>query len=282
MDSVAHHLTFDVEEYFHVSAFEPHVPRSSWDRWPRRLDQVMPRILDLLAEQGVTATFFTLGVVAEESPEIVREIARAGHEVASHGWDHRRITDLDPASFRQQVRDSRALLEDLAGTRVLGFRAPSFSIVPGREWALDILVEEGYRYDSSLYPVRRRGYGYPGGARVAHQLDRPGGTLVEVPPTTLRVGGMNLPAGGGGTFRQLPYHLTWRAFARHGARRESGTFYLHPWELDPDQPRVPDLPWVTRLRHYRGITRTEDRLRRLLGDFRFGSVEDSLRSSGLL
>jgi polysaccharide deacetylase family protein (PEP-CTERM system associated) len=276
MNSVPHHFTVDVEEYFQVSAFDRHVPRSSWPGRERRLDQVMPLLLDMLAEASATGTFFVLGVVAVENPELVRRIAAAGHEVASHGWDHRRVTDLDPAGFRQQVRDSRSLLSDLAGLPVAGYRAPSFSIVPGLEWALEILVEEGYGYDSSLYPVRRPGYGYPGGPSTIHARATPAGPLMEVPPSTLRLAGMRLPAGGGGTFRQLPPVFTRAALRQSASEGEPGTFYIHPWELDPEQPRVSGLPWLTRVRHYRGLPQTEQRLIDLLRDFRFQSIGEGL------
>jgi polysaccharide deacetylase family protein (PEP-CTERM system associated) len=276
MTASVHHFTVDVEEYFHVSAFETHVPRSSWEGRERRLARTLPPLLELLAEAGARGTFFVLGVVGQTDPDVVREIAAAGHEIASHGWDHRRVTHLEPREFRAQVRDSRAQLEDLAGARVDGYRAPSFSIVPGREWALEILVEEGYRYDSSLYPVRRTGYGYPGGARGMHVLQTPAGALVEVPPATLRIGGTNLPAGGGGTFRQLPLALTRAALRQSASLGEPGTFYIHPWELDPDQPRIPGLSRLTRIRHYRGLSRTADRLRALMREFRFRSIVDSV------
>lgn len=269
-------MTIDVEEYFHVSALEPHIPRRCWPSMESRIDHGMGRILDLLSESGTRATFFVLGCMARDHPDLVRRIAGSGHEVASHGWDHRRVTELSPDGFRAQVRDSRALLQDLSAQPVLGYRAPSFSIVPGGEWALEILVEEGYRYDSSLYPVRRRGYGYPGGERGISILRLEGGDLVELPPATLRFGGRNLPVGGGGSFRQFPYGVTsaaLRAFERDG---NPATFYLHPWELDPEQPRVPGISWLTRVRHYRGLDRTEDRMRRLLREFRFQPVAQTL------
>ena len=185
---------------------------------------------------------------------MVRAIARAGHEVASHGWDHRRVTEQSPEQFRDSVRRTKRLLEDLAGAAVLGFRAPSYSIVAGCEWALDVLVEEGYRYDSSLFPVRRPGYGYAHGARDPHWLERPAGRLAEVPPATLRVLGVNLPAAGGAYFRLFPYALVasaLRAFERRGV---PGTFYIHPWEIDPEQPRFA-VPAMTRMRHYEGLDR---------------------------
>lgn len=269
-----HHFTIDVEEYFQVSAFESHVPRDEWTSLPRRLPRQIDVILELLDEVDATATFFTLGWVARHEPHVVRTIADAGHEVASHGWDHRRITQLSPDEFRAQARDSRAILEDVSGTPVNGFRAPSFSIVPGLEWALEILVEEGYLYDSSLYPVRRPGYGYPGGPGCPHRLELAAGHLHELPPTVLEMGSLRLPAAGGGTFRQLPYAFTRSAFRRAEAAGHPGMFYIHPWELDADQPRVEGLPWYVRVRHYRGLSRVGPRIGRLLSDLGFGSVRD--------
>lgn len=273
---VFHHFTVDVEEYFQVSALEPFVPRDAWEHLSSRVVDSTLRIVDLLEEAGTLGTFFTLGWVARRHPELVRRIAEAGHEVASHGWDHRRVTHLEPSEFREQVRDSRSILEDLSGERVLGYRAPSFSIVPGREWALEILAEEGYTYDSSLYPVRRRGYGYPAADRHPHLIQTPAGPLHELPPLTVRHWGATLPAGGGGTFRQLPLAYTLRAL--HALEREGrgGTFYIHPWEVDPEQPRVKGTSLLTRVRHYRGLSRTEARLKRLVATFRFRSIRETL------
>lgn len=270
-----HHFTVDVEEYFQVSAMEPHVPRDRWDSLPSRVERSTRRVLELLARRGAEGTFFVLGWIAERHPDLVRDIARAGHEVASHGWGHRRITHVTPEEFRGSVRRSKAILEDVTGEPVLGYRAPSFSIVPGREWALDILVEEGYRYDSSLFPIARQGYGYPGTPRDPHWIARPGGKLAEVPPATFRVGEKNLPAGGGGYFRLLPYALTRAAFRQAEERGRPATFYIHPWEVDPDQPRIP-VPLKTRIRHYGGLERTSDRLERLVGEFRFQSIRRTL------
>ncbi|TVP60445.1 MAG: DUF3473 domain-containing protein [Gemmatimonadales bacterium] len=275
---MVHHFTVDVEEYFQVSAMEPHVIRAQWDSLPSRVHQSTVRILELLETGGVQGTFFILGWIAERHPELVRRIAEGGHEVASHGWDHRRVTELDPTQFRRQARDSKALLEDLGGRRVLGYRAPSFSIVPGREWALEILADEGYIYDSSLYPVRRRGYGFPGGARAVHTLELPEGTLIEVPPLTLRMAGMNLPAGGGGTFRQLPLGYTLHAMRRAESQGNSGTFYIHPWEVDPQQPRIAGAPILTRVRHYRALNRTMPRLSRLLSAFDFQPIRTTVEA----
>ena len=232
-------------------------------------------LLDLLARHHARATFFVLGWLAERHPTIVKSIAAAGHEIGSHGWDHRRVTEQTPAEFRESVRDTRQLLENLAGTPVSGFRAPSFSIVPGREWALDVLIEEGYGYDSSLFPVRRTGYGYPGGGRDPYWVDRPAGRLLEIPPAVLGRWGMAIPAGGGAYFRVLPYLLTRTALRDCERRGVPGTFYIHPWELDPDQPRIA-APLVTRLRHYTGLGRMPDRLARLLREFRFTAARDTV------
>jgi polysaccharide deacetylase family protein (PEP-CTERM system associated) len=232
-------------------------------------------VLELLSRHGATATFFCLGWVARRQPSLIRRIAEAGHEVASHGWWHRRVTTLTRAEFRDDVRSSKRLLEDQAGRAVLGYRAPSFSIVPGREWALDVLIEEGYTYDSSLFPIRRPGYGYPDGGTSPHTLFRPAGSLVEFPPATITIAGVRVPAGGGGYFRQFPYAVTRRAFRDHVMRGETATFYIHPWELDPDQPRLTASP-VTRFRHYRGLSETATRLERLLGEFRFTSARTLL------
>ncbi len=273
--AVRHHFTVDVEEYYQVSALEPFVSRESWATRDSRVAVGTDRLLALLDEAGARGTHFVLGCVAERNPEVVRRIAAGGHEIASHGWDHRRVTEQTPEEFRASIRRTKAFLEDLTGEQVVGFRAPSFSIVEGREWALDILLEEGYGYDSSLFPVQRRGYGYASGARDPHWLTRPGGRLAEVPPATLRRLGRNLPAGGGGDLRLLPFALVHGAFAEAQARGVPATFYIHPWELDPAQPRVA-VDWKTRIRHYTGLARTEGRIRRLLATFRFGPIRDTL------
>lgn len=270
-----HHFTVDVEEYFQVSALEPYVAYEEWDRHESRFRPCMDRILAMMDAAGARGTFFVLGWIADRYPGVLRDIAAGGHEIASHGWEHRRVTMLTPDEFRESVRRSKARLEDLTGRAVLGYRAPSFSIVPGRDWALDLLLEEGYRYDSSLFPIRRRGYGFPGAQRDPHTLARAAGSLAEVPPTTLRVGGVNLPAAGGGYFRLLPYAIFDTALRQAEARGVPGTFYIHPWELDPDQPRF-DVPWTTRVRHYGGLHRTESRLERLFGSFHFGTIASTL------
>jgi polysaccharide deacetylase family protein (PEP-CTERM system associated) len=270
-----HFFTVDVEEYFHVNAFESAISRDAWPRWPQRLDQSVPRLLDAMARHGAGGTFFVLGWVADHAPDIVRRIAAAGHEIASHGYWHRRIPTMTTAQFREDLRKSKQTLENLVGVPVVGFRAPSFSILPGLEWAFDVLVEEGFRYDSSLFPIRRRGYGYPSAPREPHLIRRSAGSLAEFPLATASVAGLTIPAAGGGYLRHLPLALIRRAFSQAGARGASATFYIHPWEVDPDQPRVP-VSWPTRLRHYRGLADTLERIDRLLAEFTFISIGSAL------
>lgn len=270
-----HHFTVDVEEYFQVSALAPYVARSSWESIPTRLHAGMAPLLERMECHGARGTFFVLGWIAKYHPAAVREVVSRGHEVASHGWGHERVTDLTPSQFRASVRDSKAELEDLTGRRVFGYRAPSFSIVRGGEWALEVLVEEGYLYDSSLVPVRRRGYGFAGGQRDPHELQTAAGVLQEFPPGTLKVGPAVLPAGGGAYFRLFPYWLIERALRSAASRGVPGTFYIHPWELDPEQPKI-DVPRLTRARHYGGLRRTISRLERLLSTFAFQPICDAL------
>ena len=277
LSPVQHHFTVDVEEHFQVSAFERIVPRTDWGRHESRVGASVARLLELLARHGARGTFFVLGWVAERHPEVVRRIAAAGHEIASHGWDHVRVTELTPAQFRESVRRTKQTLEALTGTCVIGYRAPSFSIVPTREWALDVLLEEGHRYDSSLFPIRRPGYGYPGARPDPHWLERSGGRLFELPPATLARFGARLPAGGGAYFRLFPYAFVRAAFLDCERRGIPGTFYIHPWEVDPDQPRLV-VPLLTRVRHYGGLARTRPRLERLLAEFRFTAIADTLRA----
>lgn len=275
---IPHHFTVDVEEHFQVAAFESHVSRSQWDNLPSRVGRGVHLLLELLAEHGAHGTFFILSWVAERQPGLVREIAEAGHEIASHGTDHRRVTTLTPDAFRQSLRDSKLILEDVSGHSVVGYRAPSFSITRDVDWALDVLVEAGYRYDSSLYPVRRNGYGYLGGKRDPYVLHRAAGTLDEFPPATVQWGSAVLPAGGGAYFRHLPYTLVRTALRDAEQRGVPGTFYIHPWELDPEQPRV-RVPYRTHLRHYGGLTRTVPRLRKLLAMFQFQSIAQTLSAA---
>lgn len=270
---MTHLFSVDVEEHFQVAAFERVAPRRTWDRHPSRVVANTGRLLDLLAAHRTHATFFVLGWVAERHPALIRRIVGEGHELASHGWWHTRVTTLTPDEFRTEVRDSRRMLEDIGGVRVEGYRAPSFSILPGMEWAFDVLLEEGYRYDSSLFPIRRPDYGWPGAPLAPHDLDRPAGTLREYPLAVLETPFGRIPAAGGGYLRQFPLGVIRSAFRRLGARGVPGMCYIHPWEVDPDQPRLP-VGWLTRIRHYRGLDTVLPRLATLLAEFRFTSVRD--------
>jgi polysaccharide deacetylase family protein (PEP-CTERM system associated) len=266
-------FSVDVEDYFQVVAFESLVDRARWDSYPSRVEANTDRLLELMAARGRRGTFFTLGWVAEKHPAVVRRIAAAGHEVASHGYWHRRVTTLTRDEFREDVRRSRAVLEDVAGQPCLGFRAPSFSILPGMEWAFDVLLDEGYRYDSSLFPIHRPDYGYPAAPEEPFLLPRPAGTLLELPLATTRIAGVRLPAAGGGYLRQFPMALFRRAFRTWGTLGVSAMFYIHPWEYDVDQPRMP-CGRVTTFRHYRNLDRVLPRLDALLREFPFTSVAE--------
>lgn len=265
-------MTVDVEDYFQVSAFEQHVSPQRWDHFESRVERNTCRLLEMFDSAGITATFFILGWVGDRFPSLVRRIAAAGHEIASHGYAHRLVYDLTPSQFRQDLRRAKAVLEDASGSLVLGYRAPSFSITRRSMWALDVLAEEGYAYDASVFPVRHDRYGIPDAPRHVHRISRMGRELWEFPGSTICLLGQNLAVAGGGYFRLLPY-----AWTRHGISsvntREGKPviFYIHPWEIDPAQPRL-NGPWISRFRHYRNLEKTEQRLQRLLSDFRFGSA----------
>jgi len=274
--AIVNAMTVDVEDYFHVSAFDSIVSRAGWDAFDSRVALNTDRLLELFERANVRSTFFVLGWVAERFPAIVRRIAEAGHEVASHGYNHQLLYMLTPAQFREDVRAARAAIENAAGVRVLGFRAPSYSVIESSLWALDILIEEGFVYDSSIFPIHHDRYGIPDSPRHPYVLRRQGGALLEVPGSTVRLGRVNLPIAGGGYFRQFPYAWTkWGIDRVNRLERQPVTFYTHPWELDPDQPRM-QVGAATRVRHYRGLRRTADRLERLLRDFRFDSVMSTL------
>ena len=277
MDSnrTAHFFTVDVEEYFQVKALESAVSRSEWMSCPSRLARSIDALLARLDRYGASGTFFVLGWIAEHRPEVVRDIAAAGHEIASHGFWHERVTALDRNAFREDVRTSKQTLEDLIGREVIGYRAPSFSIVPGCEWAFDVLIEEGYRYDSSLFPIRRRGYGYPNAPRTPHVIQRSAGNLAEFPLATTSIFRYPVPAAGGGYLRQFPLSIIRRAFREASARTEPATFYIHPWEIDPRQPRLP-VSVLNRIRHYRGLESTLDRIDTLLEEFTFATIASYL------
>jgi polysaccharide deacetylase family protein (PEP-CTERM system associated) len=265
-------LTVDVEDYFHVSAFAAHVPRSEWGSYESRVCRNTERLLNLFEHVGVHATFFVLGWVAKRFPQLVREIQRAGHELASHSYEHGLVYDMTPEAFVADLRRARSVIEDAAGVRINGYRAPSFSITSSSLWALDLLVSEGYTYDASIYPIRHDRYGIPDWPRHIQRVQRPGGVLWEIPGSTVRRAGVNLPVGGGGYFRLLPYAWTRAGFRTvNETERRPAMFYLHPWEIDPDQPRI-KAGAVSRMRHYYNLGQTESRLRRLLSEFRFAPV----------
>ncbi len=269
-------MTVDVEDYFQVSAFDGVVSRSSWERMESRVGVNTRRLLDIFSEHGTSATFFVLAWVAERHPGLVREIAARGHEIASHGYGHQLVYELTPSEFRADIRKARRLLEDAAGQEVRGYRAPSYSITRRSLWALDVLIEEGYTFDSSIFPIHHDRYGIPGTPRHPHVLRCGAGALIEVPPSTVRVGSMTLPVAGGGYFRLLPYGWTrWGLTRLNEIEKRPAIFFLHPWEIDATQPRLP-ASGLSRFRHYRNLDRTEPRLRRLLGDFRFGPMRGVL------
>ncbi len=264
-------MSIDVEDYFQVSAFAPYIERSDWDRRECRVEANMARILDLLDAQGVKATFFTLGWIAERYPGLVRSIVARGHELASHGYGHQRASELDRDAFAEDVGRAKMLLEDLGGVAVRGYRAPSFSIGTANLWAFDVLQEAGYRYSSSVYPIAHDHYGMPDSPRFSYPV-REG--LIEVPVTTLRIGGRNLPSSGGGYFRLLPYALSrWMIRQVNERDQQAAVFYFHPWEIDPGQPRIDGINAKTRFRHYVNIERTEARIAQLLTDFSWGRMD---------
>lgn len=273
-------LTVDVEDYYQVEAFAGVVSREEWPRWESRVERNTLTILELLARYKVRGTFFTLGWVAERHPSLVRQIAAAGHEVACHGYEHRLIYSQTPDQFRADVRRARRILEDLTGQPVTGYRAPSYSITGQSLWALDVLIEEGFSYDSSIFPIHHDRYGVPDAERFPHVIRRESGEIVEFPPSTVRLCGVNFPVSGGGYFRLLPYGIFSRGVQRlNRQEQQPAIFFIHPWEVDPAQPVVP----ASRLniwRHRINLQRTLPRLERLLSDFRFAPVAQVL--SGML
>lgn len=263
-------LTIDVEDYFQVSAFAPHIPRTEWPARECRVERNIDCILAMLDEHDTKATFFTLGWIAERYPGIVRQIVRNGHELASHGYGHERASDQTPESFFADINVAKLLLEDLSDIEVKGYRAPSFSIGEKNLWAFECLERAGYRYSSSIYPIRHDHYGMPDAPRHAHAV----GTLIEIPATTLRFLNRNWPASGGGYFRLMPYSLSrWMINRVNRVDRMPAVFYFHPWEIDVEQPRIAGIGAKTRFRHYVNIHRMEQRLNRLLADFAWGRMD---------
>jgi polysaccharide deacetylase family protein (PEP-CTERM system associated) len=273
-------LTVDVEDYYHVSTFDRCVDRARWPGLESRVGASTRRLLDRLGDAGVRATFFVLGWVARRQPGLVRGIQAAGHEIGCHGYGHRLIYEQTPDEFRADLRRARDVLQDITGAPVRAYRAPSFSITGRSLWALDVLIEEGFAHDSSIYPTYHDRYGIPGAPLHPHRIRRRGGAIWEFPPPVWRCLGYPLPVGGGGYFRLYPYALTRRGLRAINAAGRPFAVYLHPWELDPGQPRLAP-GWVRAFRHYVNLHRTEGRLVRLLRDFSFGTLSESLTSSAL-
>lgn len=265
-------MTVDVEDYFQVQAFAKYIDRSDWDAFPSRVESNTNQILDRFAAAGVKATFFTLGWVAQRFPTLIRRIVDQGHELASHGWDHTRVDSQDPETFRADIRRTRALLEDIGGVRVAGYRAATFSIGARNLWAFPILREEGYAYSSSINPIRHDLYGMPDAPRVPFRPDPHG--VIEIPMTTVRLLGRNWPCSGGGYFRLLPTVLYRAGLTRVNHRDgQPGIFYFHPWEIDATQPRIRNAGWKSRLRHYTNLSRMEGDLVALLRDFSWDRMD---------
>jgi polysaccharide deacetylase family protein (PEP-CTERM system associated) len=269
--AIANALSIDVEDYFQVSALAPYIPRHDWERMPCRVERNTESILALLSESGAQATFFVLGWIAERYPELVRRIVAEGHELASHGYEHERATHQSRGDLFEDVCKAKRLLEDIAGVEVRGYRAPSFSIGESNLWAFDCIAEAGHRYSSSIYPIYHDHYGMLDAPRFPYH---PIPDLLEIPLTTARVLGANVPAGGGGYFRLLPYNVS-RALIRRVNELEGrpAVFYFHPWELDAEQPRVPGASLKARFRHYHNLHQVQPRLRSLLRDFAWRRID---------
>ncbi|WP_024461914.1 XrtA system polysaccharide deacetylase [Marinimicrobium sp. LS-A18] len=275
---VTHAMTVDVEDYYQVAAFFDVVKPEDWEHWPSRVEANTDRLLQLFDEAGIKITFFILGWVAERHPELVKRIHAQGHEIASHGYSHRLIYTQTPELFREETSRSKRILEDLTGQPVTGYRAASYSITRQSLWALDILAELGFTWDSSIFPTRHDNYGIPGSPEEPYRIiTSSGAELTEFPLTTAKVLGQAVPAAGGGYFRQYPYALSRWLFrkASNGGQKPQ-IFYLHPWEIDPEQPRIPNARWFSRFRHYTNLHRCLPRLERMLTDFPFGTMSESL------
>ena len=271
--TVVNALSFDIEDYFQVSNFEQAVAKDSWTSWPSRVERNVDIIMRLLAERGIRATCFILGWVAKHHPEVVKQISENGHEIACHGWDHTLVYTQSREVFRRDTREAVSRIEDLAGARVLGYRAASFSITRQSLWAIDVLGELGFAYDSSVFPIRHPRYGIPDAPRGPYEIV-PG--FWEFPMTTLSLArGFNLPVGGGGYFRLYPYLFTRWALKRVNTSGIPAIVYLHPWEFDPGQPRI-NASILARFRHYVSLAKTARRLRRMCGDFRFAPIKEVL------
>jgi polysaccharide deacetylase family protein (PEP-CTERM system associated) len=276
-----HACTIDVEDYYQVSAFDRLVPRSSWPERASRVEASTETLLGIMAARGVRGTFFVLGSVADRHPQLVKRLAAGGHEIACHSQAHRLVYQLTPEEFRADLRQSRDTLEQLAGAAVRAYRAPSFSITPRSLWALEALAEAGFTVDSSIYPVAHDRYGMPGAPTAPYRIATPAGTLIEFPPTTVPLLGWTAPVAGGGYFRLFPFGFTNWACRRVAGLGRPVNLYLHPWEFDPEQPRLPGLPLATRFRHCVGLRHTARRFDRLLAAFSFGTMSEALAAADI-
>lgn len=276
--SIVNAISIDVEDYFHVTGFESSVSRQDWDHFPSRVVDSTRRVLALLDRHGTRATFFVVGWIAKKFPLLIKEIDAAGHELGSHSYWHRLVYNLTPDEFRDDLRRSKHLLEDIIGRSVESFRAPTFSITDRSLWALDILVEEGIRFDSSIFPTRHDRYGIPDAERTIHPIETSAGVIWEFPLPVAKFSGLTLPASGGGYFRIYPYWLSKKLIGRINRAGHPVMFYFHPWEIDPGQPIVPGVGYVARKRHRINLASTAARLERLLQDFRFSSMSDVIES----
>jgi polysaccharide deacetylase family protein (PEP-CTERM system associated) len=278
--AITHAMTVDVEDYYHVAAFGQVIRPDEWDQWPSRVEANTDRLLQLFDDAGIHITFFILGWVADRYPELVKRIHQQGHEIASHGFSHQLIYRQTPDVFREETARSKEILEALTGEAILGYRAASYSITRKSLWALEILAELGFQWDSSIFPTRHDNYGIPGSPEEPYRLKTESGkVLTEFPLTTAKVFGQAIPAAGGGYFRQYPYVLSRWLFDRASLNQTMPRiFYLHPWEIDPEQPRVPNASWFSNFRHYTNLDKCLPRLERMLQDFKFGTISQSLGS----
>jgi polysaccharide deacetylase family protein (PEP-CTERM system associated) len=280
VQTVVNAMTVDVEDYFHVQAFATVIPRRDWDRYPMRVEHNTARVLEIFAARDTRATFFVLGWVAERCPKLVRSIFKAGHQIGCHGYDHRPVSEGSELDFRRDIRRAKQIIEDTVGAPVNCYRAPSYSITSRTLWALEILGEEGFDSDSSIYPILHDTYGIRGAPRFPHiKYLKCGRQLKEFPPSTLRIMGANVPVAGGGYLRLYPYNVTaWALHHLNDAEGRPGMVYLHPWELDPDQPRIPSN-WLSKFRHYQNLHSTQAKCVRLLSEFSWAPLDDVLTDS---
>jgi len=270
--AITNAMSVDVEDYFQVSAFEKQIPRDKWNELSCRVDTNTNRILDIFSEYNIKATFFTLGWVAEKFPSLVQRIVREGHELASHGFSHLRVTQQSEKEFREDIVRAKKILEDLSGVAIRGYRAPSYSIGEKNIWALDVLCEEGHAYSSSIYPIKHDLYGMPHAPRFAHYYCN--GKLLEIPISTLEIFGKKIPCGGGGFFRLYPYPVSkWAIQHVNTTDKQPTVFYFHPWEIDPQQPRQSNASMKSKFRHYLNLDRMESRILRLLQDFSWDRMD---------